>query len=156
MRNRRLPEKYRLKEDIQKFIREHHGTGIIHYFYEKALEESDDFEGLKEESFRYTGPKPQSKEAAIVLLADSVEASSRALTDPTPTRLKELVHEIINNKFIDGQLDECYLSLKDLNKIAEAFLKTLLGIFHARIEYPSNEKDSKKISIEDKLKKSAE
>jgi putative nucleotidyltransferase with HDIG domain len=150
-----LARKYRLNDDIIRFIKEHHGTSVIHYFYQKALEDSKDVEELKEENFRYIGPKPQTKEAAIVLLADAVEAASRALSEPTPASLKELVHDLINNKFIDGQLDECDLTLKDLNKIAESFLRVLLGIFHARVEYPSSEKEDLKISIERKADKSA-
>ncbi|MBM3252690.1 MAG: HDIG domain-containing protein [Candidatus Omnitrophica bacterium] len=149
-----LAKKYKLNEDIIRFIREHHGTSLIHYFYQKALEETEDVESLKKESFRYPGPKPQTKEAAIVLLADAVEATSRTLTEPVPTKLKELVHEVINNKFIDGQLDECNLTLKDLNKIAENFLRILLGIFHARVEYPTLEKENQRVSIESETDKS--
>lgn len=147
-----LGRKYKLNEDIIKFIREHHGTSLMHYFYKKALEETEDVESLRDEAFRYSGPKPQSKEAAIVLLADVVEAASRSLEEPTPARLNELVHDLINNKFIDGQLDECNLTLKDINKIAASFLRVLLGIFHTRVEYPSGEDGSLKISIEGESK----
>ncbi|KPK39607.1 MAG: hypothetical protein AMJ78_08250 [Omnitrophica WOR_2 bacterium SM23_29] len=118
------------------FIEQHHGTGLIHYFYQRALESVEDLDKLEEQGFRYPGPKPQTKETAIVHLADSVEAASRTLKKPTPTNLEELVRRIINNKFIDGQLDECELTLKDLNVIAATFAKVLTGVYHARIEYP--------------------
>lgn len=132
-----LAKKYKLNSKIQDFIRQHHGSGLIFYFYQRALEEIEDEEKVQEEGFRYEGPKPQTKEAAVVLLADSVEAASRTLQDPTPARLRNLVHKIINNKFIDGQLDECDLTLKDLNAIASAFTHILSGIFHTRVNYPA-------------------
>jgi len=138
-------KKYNLNKTIIDFIAQHHGAGLIYYFYQRALEKIGDEEKLKEEAFRYTGPKPQTKETAIVLLADAVEASSRTLTDPTPSRIKGLVQKIINNKFIDNQLDECDLTLKDLNKIAAAFARVLMGIFHSRVEYPDENKTKKKI-----------
>ncbi|MCK4463442.1 MAG: HDIG domain-containing protein [Candidatus Omnitrophica bacterium] len=131
-----LAKKYNLNPKIIDFIAEHHGTGLIYYFYQRALEKVKDEEILKEEEFRYLGPKPQTKEAAIVLLADSVEASSRTLSDPVPARIMGLVQKIINNKFIDNQLDECDLTLKDLNKIVSSFVRVLTAVFHARQEYP--------------------
>ena len=131
-----MARKYNINPKIIDFIREHHGTGLVYFFYHRALEKTDEGEGLSEEEFRYPGPKPQTKEVAIVLLADSVEASSRALVDPTPARIKGLVQKIVNNKFIDNQLDECDLTLKDLNKISEAFVHLLTAVFHTRIEYP--------------------
>lgn len=130
-----LAQKYKLNRNIIDIINQHHGTGLVFYFFKRALEKSQD-EIVGEQSFRYPGPKPQTREAACVLLADSVEAASRALDDPTPSRIKGLVKKIINNKFIDGQLDECDLSLKDLEKIAEVFMHILTGIFHTRVEYP--------------------
>jgi len=130
-----LAKKYNLNKKIIDIIREHHGTGLVFYFFKRALEKVIN-ENIGEQSFRYPGPKPQTKEAACVLLADSVEAASRALEDPTPSRIKGLVKKIINNKFIDGQLDACDLTLKDLEKIATVFTHILTGIFHTRIEYP--------------------
>lgn len=130
-----LAHKYRLNKKIVDIIRQHHGTGLVFYFFKRALEKVTD-ESIGEQSFRYPGPKPQTREAACVLLADSVEAGSRALDDPTPSRIKGLVRKIINNKFIDGQLDECDLTLKDLERIAEIFTHILTGIFHTRVEYP--------------------
>lgn len=131
-----LAKKHKLGSRIIDFIEQHHGTGLIYFFYQRALEKSREDETLREEEFRYPGPKPQTKEAAIVLLADSVEASSRTLQDPTPSRIRSLVQKIINNKFIDNQLDECDLTLKDLNKIADSFSRLLIAVFHTRIEYP--------------------
>lgn len=136
-----LSKKYKLKKSISDFIEQHHGTGLIYYFYQKALERVEDETMLKEEGFRYPGPKPQTKETAIVLLADSVEAASRALANPTPSRVEELVHRVINNKFIDGQLDECDLTLKDLNKIAEVFIRIIIGILHSRVGYSSEDEN---------------
>ncbi|MFH1778298.1 MAG: HDIG domain-containing metalloprotein [Candidatus Omnitrophota bacterium] len=131
-----LAQRYKLNKEIIDIIEQHHGTSLVYFFYHRALERTNLEEDIEKESFRYPGPKPQSKEAAIVLLADSVEAASRTLTDPTATRLKELIQRIINNKFIDGQLDECDLSLKDLHKITNVFIRILTGILHTRVEYP--------------------
>lgn len=138
-----LARKYKLNQAIINFIGQHHGNGLIYYFYQRALEKVEDEKRIKEEDFRYPGPRPQSKEAAIVLLADSVEASSRTLANPTPSRVQSLVQRIANNKFIDGQLDECNLTLKDLHKISEAFMRILNAMFHTRVEYP-DEKERQK------------
>lgn len=132
-----LARRHKLPRAIIDFIAQHHGTGLIYFFYQRALEKLKDETFLKEDDYRYNGPKPQTKEAAIVLLADAVEASSRTLEGPTPARITSLTQRIINNKFIDGQLDDCELSLKDLHKIAESFSKILTGIFHSRVEYPA-------------------
>jgi len=139
-----LAKRYNLNKTIIDFITQHHGTSLIYYFYQRALEKIEDEEKLKEEAFRYPGPKPQTKETAIVLLADAVEASSRTLSDPTPSRIKGLVQKIINNKFIDNQLDNCELTLQDLNRIAIAFVRILTGIFHTRVEYPDESKNKNK------------
>jgi len=135
-----LGRKYKLRRDILDFVEQHHGTGLVYYFFQKALERIEDDGVLKEEGFRYEGPKPQTRETAIVLMADSVEAASRSLTNPNPANIEELVHRIINNKFIDGQLDECELTLRDLNKISGAFIRVLIGVTHTRIEYPDIDK----------------
>jgi len=130
-------QRYGLNEKIIDVIKQHHGTGLVFYFFKRALENTRE-EDVVEQGFRYPGPKPQTKEAACVLLADSVEAASRTLDDPTPASIKGLVRKIINNKFIDGQLDECDLTLKDLEKIAEIFTHILTGIYHSRVEYPED------------------
>jgi putative nucleotidyltransferase with HDIG domain len=135
-----LARRHKLGKEIIDIIKQHHGTSLISYFYQKAKEQVNKRGSrsphIKEEDFRYPGPKPQTKEAGLVLVADAVEAASRTLVDPTPARIKGMVQKIINNIFSDGQLDECELTLKDLNHIAESFTKTLSGIFHSRIEYP--------------------
>ncbi len=132
-----IAAKAKLGKQITNIIREHHGTSLVSYFYEKAKHDKDaSIRSLPENYFRYAGPKPQSKEAGLVLLADVVEASSRALSAPTPARIKNLVRERIEKVFMDGQLDECEITLRDLNKIAEHFTRILNGIFHQRIDYP--------------------
>ena len=138
-----LAKQNRLGKEIIDIVQQHHGTSLISYFYQKAKEQIKQIkkkEGkstpVKEENFRYPGPKPQTKEAGLVLVADKVEAASRTLVDPTPARIQGMVQKIINNVFSDGQLDECELTLKDLNQVAKSFTKTLSGIFHSRIEYP--------------------
>jgi putative nucleotidyltransferase with HDIG domain len=128
----------KLGKAIVDIIQQHHGTSLITYFYEKAKKLKG--EGVVNvEHFRYPGPKPQTKEAGLVLLADSVEAASRTLENPTPARIKGLVQRIIDNAFLDGQLDESELTLKDLTKITESFNKILNGIYHHRIEYPNGQ-----------------
>jgi len=149
-----LARKYKLNQSIIDFIEQHHGTSLIYYFYQRALEKVEDDEVLKEEGFRYPGPKPQSKETAVVLLADSVEAASRTLGEPTPARIKGLVRKIINNKFIDNQLDQCDLTLKNLEVIGDTFTRILMGIFHSRIEYETSE--NSKSENKDRNKKQPE
>ncbi|MDH7499533.1 MAG: HDIG domain-containing protein [candidate division NC10 bacterium] len=118
-------------------LQQHHGTCLITYFYQKAKEaKNPKLAEVREENYRYAGPKPQTKEAAIVMLADAVEAASRTLTDPTPARIKGMVQRIVNNLFVDGQLEECDLTLKDLHQIAKSFVRILTGIFHHRVDYP--------------------
>jgi hypothetical protein len=132
-----MAHEYHLGERIGHIIQQHHGTSLISYFYQKAKEkENPEMESLNENDFRYPGPKPQTKEAGIVMLADSVEAASRALTDPTPSRIKGLVQRVTNSIFIDGQLEECELTLKDLQKIQESFDRILTAFFHQRVDYP--------------------
>jgi len=115
-------------------IRQHHGTSIIKYFYEKAKQKKGE-DAVNIDDFRYPGPKPQTKEAGLVMLADVVEAASRTLDNPTTSRIQGLVQKLINQIFSDGQLDACELTLKDLHNIARSFNKILYGIHHHRIEY---------------------
>jgi len=137
-----LAKKYKLNARLIDFIQQHHGNSLVYYFYRRALENLEEDQAILEEGFRYPGPKPSSKETAIVLLADSVEAATRAMREPNPAKIEELVHKIINNKFIDGQLDECELTLKDLEKISAVFIRILGGIYHSRVSYPE-QKDKK-------------
>ncbi len=132
-----LAKAHRLGQPIIDIIRQSHGTGLITYFYQKAKNLSThEGKGVDEREFRYPGPKPQTREAGLVLLADHVEAASRTLADPTPARIQGMVQKIINNIFIDGQLDECELTLKNLHEIAKSFNQILVGIYHQRIDYP--------------------
>jgi len=131
-----LAKKYKLPPLIQDVIEQHHGTSLIRYFYQKAKEQSNGQLSVNEEDYRYGGPKPQTKEIGIIMLADAVEAASRTLSDPTPARIREMVKRITYNIFMDGQLDECELTLKNLDQIAESFVRILTSVFHTRIDYP--------------------
>ncbi|MDD5560079.1 HDIG domain-containing metalloprotein [Candidatus Methylomirabilis sp.] len=132
-----LGRAYGLPQTVLEMIPQHHGTRLILFFYHKAkgTEESDQGE-VQEEKFRYPGPKPQTKEAAILMLADAVEAASRTLTERTPGRFQALVAKIVNAIFADGQLRECELTFSELRLIEENFIRILSGIYHRRVEYP--------------------
>ncbi|MBP7231580.1 MAG: HDIG domain-containing protein [Syntrophaceae bacterium] len=132
-----LASSVKLGQPIINIIREHHGTSLVSYFFDKAKKDKDEsIRSLTESDFRYPGPKPQTKEAGLVMLGDVIEASSRTLTNPTPARIRSLVRERIERIYEDGQLDDCELTLKNLNMIAETFTRILLGIFHHRVDYP--------------------
>jgi putative nucleotidyltransferase with HDIG domain len=136
-----------LPESIISIMREHHGTTLVPYFYHKASESAKE-EVVDEKDYRYVGPKPQTKESAIVMLADSVEAAVRSLSRPTPGRIEGLIRKIVKERLQDGQFDECDLTLKDLDGVANAFVRVLSGIYHPRIEYPDvvqKDADSKKV-----------
>ncbi len=133
-----MAQQEKLPGIILDIIRQHHGTSLISYFYHQAVEKEKN-EDVIEDNFRYEGPKPQTKEAAIIMLADSVEAAVRAMSKPVAGRVEGLTRKIIKDKLNDGQLDESDLTLKDLDKIADALTKVLSGIFHSRIEYPEKE-----------------
>lgn len=135
-----IAKEYRLPTCITDFIAQHHGTSLLSFFYNKALD-SDDEKKIDETSYRYEGPKPQTREAAIIMLADCAEAAVRSMPKPTHGKIEGLIRQIIKEKLSDGQLDECDLTLKDLDKIASAFSKILTGIFHTRIEYPDKLKE---------------
>jgi len=147
-----LAKKHKLNPVLIDFIIRHHGNSLVYYFYRRALEGLEEDQEIKEEGFRYHGPKPNTKETAIVLLADSVEAAARALKDPGPAKIEEVVHKIINNKFIDRQLDECDLTLKDIERISAVFIRILCGIYHNRVTYPEeprSENSNKRLPKED-------
>ncbi len=129
--------KHKLGPAIVDGILQHHGTTLISFFFNKAIEEQDaNMHSVQEADFRYPGPKPQFKEAALLMLADSIEAAARSLDEPTPGRLTSLVRNIIQSKFLDGQLEECDLTLADLSIIEECYRRVILGIYHQRIDYP--------------------
>ncbi|WP_171817898.1 HD family phosphohydrolase [Pyxidicoccus fallax] len=135
-----MARQYRLPKLVADAIPQHHGTRTVGYFYHKALKEQEGKEGappIDESIYRYPGPKPQFREAALVMIADAVEASTRSMPDPTTPKLQAQVQKIINLIFSEGQLDECDLTLKDLNLIAQSFLHTLEGIYHTRPAYPA-------------------
>jgi hypothetical protein len=139
--------RYGLPREIIRFIDEHHGTSQISFFYHKAKElEDPEIQEVNEKDFRYPGPKPQTTETAICLLADGIEAASRAMQDPTPARLQGLVQRMVNQAFTDGQLDECDLTLRDLDAIAREFIRILLSFYHRRPEYPDSKKENNQAS----------
>ncbi|MBN1136614.1 MAG: HDIG domain-containing protein [Anaerolineae bacterium] len=132
-----LAEKYRLPSAIRSFIPEHHGTGLALAFYRLAVAAAGDGgQEVREENFRYPGPKPQSRETALVMLADSCEARVRSAQPGSPEEIEQIIRETIDNKITEGQLDECDLTLRDLEAIRAAFFDTLRGIFHPRVKYP--------------------
>jgi len=144
---------HKLNKQIIDVIQQHHGTSLVYYFYQRALQQQEDARAggkimnireedipeVQEESFRYSGPKPQTKESAIVSLADIVESASRSLEKPTPQKIEQLVNELIEERIADGQLDECDLTLGELRLIAERFRFTLMTMLHTRIAYPKHE-----------------
>jgi putative nucleotidyltransferase with HDIG domain len=143
-----LGRQHKLSPPIMSGIGEHHGTSVIRFFYEKAKEQAqpDKAVEVREHDYRYPGPKPQTREAGILMLADSVEAASRTLADTSAARIQQLVQRIINNYFRDGQLDDCSLTLRDLNAIARSFIETLSAIRHERIDYPeATEADGRRL-----------
>jgi len=148
-----LALKYKLNQRIIDIIQEHHGTSLVYYFYKRALQQHEDARAggkimnlrehdipeVREESFRYSGPKPQTKESAIVSVADAVESASRSLEKPTPAKIEHLVNDIIDQRIADHQLDECDLTLSDIRIIADRFRFTLMTMLHSRIAYPKQE-----------------
>jgi putative nucleotidyltransferase with HDIG domain len=132
-----LAKKHRLGSEITDIIKEHHGTTLMRFFYEKAKREAENVGAEPSEiEFRYAGPKPQTKESGLVMLADACEAASKTLPDPSPAVVQGMTQKIINGFFTDGQLDECELTLKDLHLIGKSFNRVFTGIFHHRIDYP--------------------
>ena len=147
-----LAYEYKLPKPIIAFIPQHHGTALMSYFYNRAQEQAVADAGalpgtpaaqeaaaaVDANRFRHAGPKPQTKEAAILMLADSVEASVRSLGTPDEPQIRSMVSRIIRERLEDGQFDECDLTLRDLDQIREAFIAQLMGMYHRRIEYPQN------------------
>jgi len=133
-----IAKQYKLPKEIRDFIAEHHGTNLISFFYQKALEKMDGDEIL-ESNFRYSGPKPKTKETGIVMLADAIEAAARTLKDPSPSRIRGMVISIVQDRFRESELNDCPLTLKELTRIIESFETILLSTFHSRIEYPDQD-----------------
>ncbi len=141
----RIAKEHKLPRVVIDIIQQHHGTTLIggQRFYQKAME-ADRHNTVKLEDYRYPGPKPQTKEAVIILLADSIESARRVMLseDPTYSRLASFVREIIESKIMDFQLDECDLTFKDVSLISDTFIRVLAGIYHTRVEYPEQNKKS--------------
>jgi putative nucleotidyltransferase with HDIG domain len=129
---------YDLPRDIVDIIEQHHGDTMVGFFYQKLKEQSGDDFSVSEDAFRYPGPRPAKRETAIVLMADSVEAASRSLKEPSPARIRSLVHKIIMEKLTSGQLDRSPLSFRDVSAIEDSFVRTLIAMFHSRIRYPDS------------------
>jgi len=137
-----LAREYRVPRDIIHFIESHHGTTLVEYFYHAArqrAEEAGDKETPQEVEFRYPGPKPLTREAAVLMLSDCVESATRAMSDPTPAQIEGLVHELARKRLLDGQFDQCPLTLSELAKAKEAILTRVCAIHHGRIAYPEDE-----------------
>jgi hypothetical protein len=134
-----LARQYNLPQPIVDIIAEHHGTTLVEFFYRRAAELSQsDPNGteIDEQSYRYPGPKPSSRESAVLMLSDAVESASRALTEPTPARIASLVHDLAMKRLLDGQFDECGLTLEELETIERSLVKSLTAVYHGRVKYP--------------------
>jgi putative nucleotidyltransferase with HDIG domain len=140
-----VAKKLKLPKKIIDIIETHHGKSLVRYFFEKAKDTYDpEMQKIGEESYRYPGPLPKSKEAALVMLADAIEAASRSLKKPTKSNIRTVISEIFNSALQDGQLDDCEISIKELVDVSESFLETLYTIYHPRVEYPGFEFEMKK------------
>ncbi|MBX3413814.1 MAG: HDIG domain-containing protein [Pirellulales bacterium] len=134
-----LARQHHLPQPIIDFIEQHHGTTLVEYFYRRASQIRDsnpDASEVEENSFRYPGPKPQTKEAAVLMLSDAVEGACRVLVEPTPARIENLVHDLAMKRLLDGQFDECGLNLLELSAIEESLVKSLTAVYHGRVKYP--------------------
>ncbi|HLD44530.1 MAG TPA: HDIG domain-containing protein, partial [bacterium] len=144
-----LAQEHKLPQSIAAFIPEHQGTKLISYFFHKAKMVAGEESGkIDEKDYRYQGPKPQSRESGVVMMADTIEAAVRSLPDKSPQKIRTQVEKLVNNHFVDGQLSNCDLTLRDLYLITEAFIETLIGgIYHQRVEYPEENKKSQTASL---------
>lgn len=142
-----LAKEYKLPQIIQDIICQHHGTTIVKYFYIMTKNLSEKPDEINPDDFKYPGPIPESKECAIIMLADSVEAAVRSIQDPNKNKVEKMVDNIFDDRLSTGQLDNCELTLKDIHKIKESFLKTLTGVYHQRIEYPNDKTQDNKQDI---------
>lgn len=131
----RMAEEYNLPKPILDNIYMHHGTGVLSFFLRQARESADDPASVDERRFRYPGPKPSTREAGIIMLADKVEAATRTIKEPTEENIRNMIHRIVNSVMADGQFSECPLTFKEIHSIADTFVKVLMGIYHQRIEY---------------------
>jgi putative nucleotidyltransferase with HDIG domain len=135
-----LARQHRLPQAIIDFIEQHHGTTLVEYFYKRAEAESllnPDSSAVEEGAFRYPGPKPQTKETAVLMLADAVESASRTLSEPTPARIERLVEDIVMKRLMDDQFDECAINLRELRAVQDSLIKSLIAVYHGRVKYPT-------------------
>jgi cyclic-di-AMP phosphodiesterase PgpH len=144
----KMAEENDLPEKIIEFIRTHHGTSLIRFFYDRAQKLSDNDTEVREEDFRYDGPIPGTKETGILLLADSIEAASRSMKDPTYNKLENLINRMVDDHVYDGQLNHCPLTFDQLDTIKKTFLNILIGVYHSRVEYPEEKKEKEKTDSE--------
>jgi putative nucleotidyltransferase with HDIG domain len=137
-----LAKEYNLPTSIFPFIQQHHGTTLVEFFYHQAVEQQEhtapDQPAISEMQYRYPGPRPRTKEIAIVMIADAVESATRAMPEPNASRIESLVHDIVTRRLMDGQFDECDLSMREIQQIERQCVKSLLAIYHGRIAYPSS------------------
>ncbi|MEM1305659.1 MAG: hypothetical protein AAGG46_12220, partial [Planctomycetota bacterium] len=132
----------KLPEQIIDFIQQHHGTTLVEYFYRQAADRQTadpDAGEVDESSFRYPGPKPQTRESAVLMIADAVESASRVLVEPTPARIESLVEELIKKRLDDGQFDECGITLQEVRKVGDSLVKSLTAVYHGRVKYPEQD-----------------
>jgi hypothetical protein len=135
-----LARQHHLPQTIINFIEQHHGTTLVEYFYEQAAKQNDPDDGeVDEGSFRYPGPKPQTREAGVMMLADAVESAARSLVEPAPARIESLVREIMMKKLLDGQFEQCALTMQELHTIEDSLVKSLTAVYHARVKYPDQQ-----------------
>lgn len=137
-----LGRQHRVPRLIVDYVEQHHGTTLVEYFYRQAeRQNAEDPNGgeVDESRYRYPGPKPQTREAAVLMLADAAEGACRALIEPTPARIESLVHDLAMKRLLDGQFDDCRLTLRQLHLITESLVKSLTAVYHGRIVYPDQQ-----------------
>jgi membrane-associated HD superfamily phosphohydrolase len=141
-----LAREYNLPTVLHSFITQHHGTTLVEFFYNAACNRVEQSQGIEsavsESQYRYPGPKPRSKETAILMLCDCVESACRAMSEPSASRIENVVHELAMRRLTDGQFDECDLTMRELELVERSLVKTLLGIYHGRIAYPSTQQQT--------------
>jgi hypothetical protein len=156
-----LALKHGLNDQIIDVIQQHHGTSLVYYFYKRAQQQQEDARAggkimnireedvpeVREESFRYSGPRPQTRETAVISLADSIESAARSLERVTPQKIDQLIRDMMERRLIDGQLRECDLTMRDLETVAESFRNTLQSMMHSRIAYPDDKEKSSKSGL---------
>jgi membrane-associated HD superfamily phosphohydrolase len=137
-----LARQHGLPQAIIDFIQQHHGTTLVEYFYRRASQQSEtnpDASDVEESDFRYPGPKPQTREAGVLMLADAVESACRTLVEPTPSRIESLVGDIAMKRLLDGQFDESGLTLSELRGVQDSLVKSLTAVYHGRVKYPDQQ-----------------